>query len=76
VIGQALTLAAAGILIGAAGALLLTGLMKNLLFGVQPADPLTFILVAALLGTVAAAAASIPGLRATRIDPVVALRAE
>ena len=76
VIGQALTLAAAGILIGAAGALLLTGLMKNLLFGVQPADPLTFILVAALLGTVAAAAASIPGLRATRVDPVVALRAE
>jgi len=76
VIGQALTLAAAGILIGAAGALLLTGLMKNLLFGVQPADPLTFILVAALLGTVAAAAASVPGLRATRVDPVVALRAE
>ena len=76
VVRQALALAGAGILVGAAGAWLLTGLMKNLLFGVRPSDPLTFLVVAALLGAVAAAAASVPGLRATRVDPVIALRAE
>jgi putative ABC transport system permease protein len=76
VVRQALTLAGVGIAIGAVGALLLTGLMKNLLFGVTPSDPITFAGVAALLGLVAAAAAAVPGLRATRVDPVVALRAE
>ena len=60
----------------AVGALLLTGLMRNLLYGVQPSDPLTFVLVATVLGGVAAFAASVPGLRATRVDPVVALRTE
>jgi putative ABC transport system permease protein len=76
VVRQALVLAGAGILIGAAGAMLLTGLMRNLLFGVQPSDPLTFAAVAGMLGIVAAAAASVPGLRATRVDPVIALRTE
>jgi ABC-type antimicrobial peptide transport system permease subunit len=76
VLRQALMLAAVGIAIGAGGALLLTGLMKNLLFGVAPSDPLTFAAVAVLLGLVAATAAAVPGLRATRVDPVVALRAE
>ena len=76
VIRQALGLAAAGVLIGGAGALLLTRLMGNLLYGVRPTDPLTFFTVAVLLTLVAAAAATLPGLRATRVDPVVALRAE
>jgi len=76
VIRQALGLAAAGVLIGGAGALLLTRLMDNLLYGVRPTDPLTFFTVAVLLTLVAAAAATLPGLRATRVDPVVALRAE
>jgi putative ABC transport system permease protein len=76
VLRQALTLAAVGIGIGVAGALLLTSLMKNLLYGVAPSDPLTFAAVAVLLGVVAATAAAVPGLRATRVDPVVALRAE
>jgi putative ABC transport system permease protein len=76
VVGQALVLAAAGIAIGTAGAMLLTGLMRNLLFGVQPSDPVTFAAVAAVLGIVAAAAASVPGFRATRVDPVIALRTE
>jgi putative ABC transport system permease protein len=76
VIRQAMTLAAIGIGAGAVGALLLTGLMKNLLFGVPPSDPVTFTAVAALLATVAIVAASVPGLRATRVDPVVALRTE
>ncbi len=76
VLRQALMLAGAGILVGAVGALLLTGLMTNLLFGVTASDPVTFVAVAALLGVVAAVAAAVPGLRATRVDPVVALRAE
>jgi ABC-type antimicrobial peptide transport system permease subunit len=76
VVRQALVLAAAGIVIGGAGALLLTRLMRNLLFGIRPSDPVTFALVAAVLGVVAATAASVPGFRATRVDPVIALRAE
>jgi putative ABC transport system permease protein len=76
VVRQAMGLAALGIVIGAGGALLLTGWMRNLLFDVRPSDPLTFVTVAVLLGIVAGIAASVPGLRATRVDPVVALRAE
>ena len=76
VLRQALTLAAAGILIGGVGAALLTGLMRNLLYGVRPTDPVTFAVVATLLAVIAAAAAAVPGLRATRVDPAVALRAE
>jgi putative ABC transport system permease protein len=76
VVGQAMTLAAIGVLAGGIGAWLLTRLMQNLLFGVTATDPLTFVLVSAGLAAVAAAASAIPGLRATRVDPVVALRAE
>ena len=76
VVRQALLLAAAGVLIGGVGALLLTRLMNNLLYEVRPTDPATFLAVAVLLAVVAASAAAVPGLRATRVDPVVALRAE
>jgi putative ABC transport system permease protein len=76
VVGQAMTLAAIGLAAGALGAWFLTRLMQKLLYGVTPSDPLTFASVAAVLALVAAAAASVPGLRATRVDPVVALRAE
>jgi putative ABC transport system permease protein len=76
VVGQAMRLAAIGLAAGAAGAWVLTRLMQKLLFGVTPSDPVTFVAVSASLAVVAAAAASIPGLRATRVDPVVALRAE
>ena len=76
VVGQAMVLAAAGIAAGAAGAWGLTRLMQNLLFGVEPSDPSTFVAVAAILALVAAVAAAIPGLRATRVDPVIALRSE
>ena len=50
--------------------------MQKLLFGVTASDPLTFAAVSALLALVAALAASVPGLRATRVDPVIALRSE
>jgi putative ABC transport system permease protein len=76
VVGQAMVLSAVGILIGGAGAFLLTRLMTKLLFNVRPGDPLTFVAVAALLGGVAAIASYVPGRRATRVDPVIALRAE
>jgi putative ABC transport system permease protein len=76
VLRQALTLTVVGVAAGAVGAFLLTRLMKTLLFGVLPSDPLTFVAVAALLTLVAAIAAWVPGIRATRVDPVVALRAE
>jgi len=76
VLQQALRLVAIGGAAGAAGAFILTRLMKTLLFGVPPSDPVTFGAVAALLTLVPATAAWVPGIRATRVDPVVALRAE
>jgi putative ABC transport system permease protein len=76
VVAQAMTLAAAGIAAGAVGAWGLTRLMQKLLFGVEPSDPATFVTVAGVLALVAGVAASIPGLRATRVDPVIALRSE
>jgi putative ABC transport system permease protein len=76
VVGHALALTAAGIVIGAAGGLLLTRLMRDLLFDVQPSDPTTFAAVAGVLVLVAVAASYLPGHRAARVDPVVALRTE
>jgi putative ABC transport system permease protein len=76
VVRSALALVAAGIVTGAAGALLLTRLMTGLLFEVQPADPVTFAIVSGVLTMVALIACTVPGLRATRVDPVIALRAE
>jgi predicted permease len=76
IVGQAAALALAGIIIGAAAAALLTGLMRGLLFEVKPSDPATFAGVAAVLACVALLASYVPGRRATRVDPVIALRAE
>ena len=75
VLRQAMTLALVGVAAGAAGAWALTRLMQKLLFGIEPSDPLTFAAVAVLLSAIAAAAAAIPALRATRVDPAIALRA-
>jgi putative ABC transport system permease protein len=69
-------LACAGALIGLAAAFLLTRLMASLLFGVGPTDPLTFFCVPIALITVALFASYIPGWRAARTDPMVALRYE
>lgn len=67
---------AAGLSIGLAGALALTRLLSSMLFGVAPTDPLTFVSAAVLLALVAFAACQIPARRATRVDPIEALRAE
>jgi len=76
VLFQGMKLAAAGLLAGMAGALAVTGSMTALLFEVKPVDPLIFLGVAALLGAVAVAACYIPARRATKVDPMVALRYE
>jgi putative ABC transport system permease protein len=74
VMGQGLVLVGVGVLIGLAGAFGLTRLIASQLFGVKPSDPATFVLVALTLVGVAALATFIPAMRATRVDPVVALR--
>jgi predicted permease len=76
VVRQGMQLATAGILVGLAGAAGLTRVMDSLLFGVSPTDAVTFSAVAALLAAVAFAAIVIPARRATRVDPMVALREE
>jgi len=76
VLRQGAKLALVGVAIGTAAALELTRLMTNLLFGVTANDPLTFVVVAALLIVVALLACYIPGRRATLVDPMVALRYE
>jgi putative ABC transport system permease protein len=72
--GVRLTLA--GIVIGAAGGVLAARALGRLLYGVGPTDPLTFVAVAGLLAVVALVASYLPARRATRVDPVVALRTE
>jgi predicted permease len=76
VLRQGMQLAAIGIAAGLAGALGLTRVMNSLLFGVSTTDALTFATVPALLAAVAFAATVIPAWRATRVDPMVALREE
>jgi putative ABC transport system permease protein len=76
VVGQGLRLTLAGVVIGIVLALAGGRLIASLLFGVAPGDPATIAGVLALIGGVALAACSLPGLSATRVDPMVALREE
>ena len=76
VVGQGMLLTGVGLVIGLAAAYGLTRVLAGLLFGVKTTDPLTYLMVAATLTIVALLATFIPALRATRIDPVIALRYE
>jgi predicted permease len=76
VLGHGLRLAGAGIVVGLGLALMATRLLNSLLFGTSPTDALTFAAVASLLVAIAAAASLVPALRASRVDPLIALRDE
>ena len=70
------TLVLTGIVIGVAGAFALTRFLTTILFGVTPTDSATFVFVSLMFFVIAMVAALIPALRATRVDPLVALRYE
>jgi len=76
VVGQGMGLAAGGLALGIAGALALTRVLRSQLYGVSPTDPPTFIALALLVLGVAALASWLPARRATRVDPMIALRQE
>ncbi len=65
-----------GVVVGVAGAIAASGLLRSRLYGVSPTDPATFAIVVALISAVAALACFVPARRAARVDPVIALRAE
>ena len=75
-VGYGLKLVIAGIVIGLIAAFALTRVMSTLLFGVTATDPTTFTLISLLLVAVAALASYVPARRATRVNPIIALRYE
>jgi len=76
IVGQGLKLILAGVALGLAGAVVLTRLLEDWLFGVSPTDPTTFVIISLLLLGVALVASYMPAKRATKVDPTVALRHE
>jgi putative ABC transport system permease protein len=76
VVGQGMMLALSGVAIGLAGALLLTRVMESLLYGVSATDLVTYVVISVILGMVAMVASYIPARRATKVDPMAALRCE
>jgi len=76
VLSQGARLVGAGLIAGAVVAALSTRLFVTLMFGVSPLDPIVYVGMAALLTLIALAAAYLPALRATRVDPIQALRSE
>ena len=76
VIADGLRLTATGVAIGAIGSVFVARALASMLFGVRPGDPATLAATAATLVAVAAIACFVPARRATRVDPMVALRAD
>jgi len=76
IVGEAISVVIAGVAVGLAAAFGAAQTIREMLYGVTPADPLTFTFAACLMLFVAAIAAFLPALRASKADPVIALRAE
>ena len=76
VVGQGMLLAGSGLVLGLIAAFAATRIMASLLFGVTATDPVTYFGLALLLGSIALLACYIPARRATKVNPVTALRAE
>jgi len=76
VIGEGMTLTLLGLAIGAVASFAVTRSLSSLLFNTTPTDPMTFVLIALLLSCVALLASYLPARRATKVDPLVALRYE
>jgi ABC-type antimicrobial peptide transport system permease subunit len=76
VVGRGMLLAGIGLAAGLAAAFAASRLLARMLYGVKPGDPATYALVAAVLGGIALVACYLPARRATRVDPIIALRAE
>jgi putative ABC transport system permease protein len=76
VLSQGGKLIVAGLVLGSVGALVMTRFMRTFLFEIAPTDPITYVVVCLVLTVAAVAACEIPALRASRVDPVVALRTD
>jgi putative ABC transport system permease protein len=76
IVGEGMMMVVVGAVMGLAGAFALTRLMSGLLYGIEPTDPLTFVVVPVVLLTAALVASWLPALRATRVDPMIALRTD
>lgn len=76
IVGQGMRPVAVGIGVGLVGALALSGLLRTLLFGITPGDPVTYASVAVILAAAALGSCALPALSALRVDPVSALQKE